>query len=753
MVLQIELSPKKSASSVTMGESSVEAFHQGSTLHESESFLHMIRQNELQDADSGDWLTGHGSNFVEDSQPSFPIDQHLDTAEEFVIQDHEHDFPCMPSDLDADSCGGETEETVECQDAEEIEVQAGQSNVGDDSLDHNDLGDDSLAKVDIEACVNSALQSLPHAVPKPIWEQGIWASIFGSGMLMELKQFEPEFHRPAYVANLDNWFGAAMDVRTSVKRPRECDHLDSFGDVVKHVTDVAWEEERESVLQMALKRWLVTITAFKATCQVSLHVGDAVDDAARIIVLGDYFRGKAPSTLLKRVRAVEKICNFVGIGNFPCDEVTMYRFFTAERMSGAPPSRLKGYLEAAAFCFHVFGMDELKQVVGSKRLHGATYSDLPKEINQSCPLRVDELLKLHQLLDDETSWNSLFAGAVLFAVYARSRWADLQHSCKLTVDADFQKVTMYIEAATAVHKTMHADMFRHRFLPLVAPSWGVAQRPWVDRWLEVRRRMGVKMPPMHVVMPAPSSDGSPCVRPLSATEAGGWLRKILLGSPEQSSERRLTAHSMKSTTLSFAAKYGLSAETRLQLGYHVAGFKILHTYSRDAAAQPLMELEKVLLEIRQERFKPDETRSGRFVTTGKDLALETIALPVHDSAAAVPVVDLEAKTEEVQGSELVDSSSSSDSSEEEFQEVQARRVFPPPTPPEGYIFWQHRKLRTLHITKPDFSKVFVCSRAIGANYTKDGMNIRYDTPVCRGCMTAVRVMEKKIHTDRVRSCV
>ena len=159
MVLHIQLSPEKSASSVTMGESSVEAFHQGSALRDSESFLHMIRQNELQDAEPSEWLTGHGSNLVDDSQPSFPIDQHLDTSEEFVIHDHEQDFPGMPSDLDVDSCGGETEETVECHDAEETEIQAGQSNVGDDSLDHMDLGDDSLDKVDIEACVNSALQS------------------------------------------------------------------------------------------------------------------------------------------------------------------------------------------------------------------------------------------------------------------------------------------------------------------------------------------------------------------------------------------------------------------------------------------------------------------------------------------------------------------------------------------------------------------------------------------------------------------
>ena len=99
-------------------------------------------------------------------------------------------------------------------------------------------------------------------------------------------------------------------------------------------------------------------------------------------------------------------------------------------------------------------------------------------------------------------------------------------------------------------------------------------------------------------MPAPANDGGATKRPLSATEAGAWLRKLLHGTKEQLQERRLSAHSMKATTLSYAAKFGLSAETRLQLAYHVGGFKMLHTYSRDAAAQPLLELERVLHAIR-----------------------------------------------------------------------------------------------------------------------------------------------------------
>ena len=205
-------------------------------------------------------------------------------------------------------------------------------------------------------------------------------------------------------------------------------------------------------------------------------------------------------------------------------------------------------------------------------------------------MSVAELSKLHEVLQTQCDWNSVFAGAVLFVVYARARWADAMHSSQLHPDRDDVGVTRYLEAAASVHKTMHASLYRHRLLPLVAPAVLVVDEPWVDRWMFVRNSLDIKPPPTDAVMPAPAGDGKASKRPLSATEAGSWLRKFLTGSKEQLKDRRISAHSMKATTLSYAAKFGLSAETRLQLAYHVGGFKLLHTYSRDAAAQPLLEL-------------------------------------------------------------------------------------------------------------------------------------------------------------------
>ena len=465
------------------------------------------------------------------------------------------------------------------------------------------------------------------------------------------------------------------------------------------------EEQRESMLQLALKRWLVVVISSNRSATVWQQLATESEDVGKISVLSDLFRGKAPVALLKRVRAVEKLCQILVVGCFPADEASIYRFFQHERSTDALPSRLRSYLEALAFCYHVFSMAELKDAVTSKRLHGCTVAETPGCVTQASPLTVHELHRLHAILHERCDWTAVFIGAVLFVIYSRACWADAMHSCSFLIDRDDQGVAMYLEASSAVHKTMHAAMYRHRMLPLVAPAIGVVQRPGADRWLQVRKSLGIAEPPDHPLMPAPSVQGTPTMRPLSASEASGWLRKILFGRKEQLPDRRMSAHSLKATMLSFTAEFGLDAGTRLKLAYHVGGFKLLHKYSRDAAAQPLMHVERVLKATREETFRPDSTRSGRFVCQPVETKPELSSFTMVDLTKEDDLPEV--KQEDTQISEKAASSSSAES-EETFQKSQGR-LFRPPTPPDGYIFWQHRKLRT-HLALPEYKRVFMCNR-------------------------------------------
>ena len=375
---------------------------------------------------------------------------------------------------------------------------------------------DNFDDVDLDACVNAALLSIPLQLPKPIWDDGVWEAIFGTGTFMTVDQLVPTCSRPAVFPTLESWLGQLEDSSKALKRKAETAVCESYSDVVRNFPIKDWQEERESLLQSALKRWLVTVISFSQQTLIWQQISVEGEDVKKLAILADVFSGKAPSTLLKRVRAVEKMISHLGVGNFPAKEPEVYKFFQFERDRGAPASRLKSFLEALAFCLYTFGMEELRDVVQSKRLHGATVSAVPASIVQAAPLSVQDLQKLHGVLWNSMGWDAAFAGTVLFCVYARARWGDAMHCCSLLLDRDEDGKTQFLEGETAVHKSMHAEIYRHRFLPLVAPSVGVVLEPWVDRWMTVRESLSIQAPPTHPMMPAPSADGTPCVRALSA---------------------------------------------------------------------------------------------------------------------------------------------------------------------------------------------------------------------------------------------
>lgn len=697
------------------------------------SFAHLVKRGWSSERANGDMLDlqvepdFHGDDLHLDSCSANPgfFDQSLSGISERGYFGPHSAEPSEPCNLDGDAYGSDGSWMP--------------------AVDFEDAFSEVPFSCDVSACVEAAYAMLPPDPPKPIWEQGVFADIFGDGVFLKSSwtSLEPK-RRPLVSMPVT----AVADETRASKKARVSDRLDpsvTYADIVAHKTDQTWQEEREAILQNALKRWLVVSTYFNAKTVIRVQLDCELTELGKLTLLADVFRGRAPATLLKRVRAVEKVCSWLGVGNFPPTEPLAYKFFSEERMHGAPPSRLKGYMEAFSFCRHVLSVDELTPVVQSKRCAGTTTADVPSVISQASPLKVEELKLLHWKLHHGEPWDKVFSGAVLFAVYARSRWADLMHCDEVFLDRDNNQTIQYIEGRTSIHKTMRAAVFRHQFLPLTAPAFGVNEDCWPQAWLEARHDIGVMLPPFHTVMPCPDSDGFPSKRPLSATEASQWLRKVLTGNKSVDESRKISVHSCKSTCLSYCAKYGIDAMVRMQLGYHSGGsggLRMVHTYSRDAASEPLSKLEQVLGDIRDGRFMPDCTRSGRFLPnlSGKDTAESKDAWTMLGSAAGgSATVDLVSDKSESESDEEVASSSSDGSSEEEFQEEQKRlKSFLPPVPPEGYVFWQHGKSKILHLAPPDHRRAFMCNRLVGTFHSKENLSIRYDTPVCRFCVNATK---------------
>ena len=77
---------------------------------------------------------------------------------------------------------------------------------------------------------------------------------------------------------------------------------------------------------------------------------------------------------------------------------------------------------------------------------------------------------------------------------------------------------------------------------------------------------------------------------------------------------KLTSHSLKDTSLSWASKCGLPEDVRTLLGHHELSSKgmskSLATYSRDMLSRPLKFYIEMLDQIRRDFFRPDMSRSG-----------------------------------------------------------------------------------------------------------------------------------------------
>ena len=500
--------------------------------------------------------------------------------------------------------------------------------------------------------------------------------------------------------------------------------------VVSQSADVPWEEQRSIDFTRAVKLWLHTIMRWDSNCEVRQVLLEEATTEGQISLLEDFFRGRAPSTLMER----------------------------DERSKGAPASRLKAYHEAFVFSRFVLGVSGLERAISSRRCLGAAKSDVPRDRKQAAPLTVEQLKILHAKVQNqgEDVWNRLFAGAVLCVVYARSRWGDAQHACRCALDFDSSGAVAFLEISVANHKSMHAAQHRFQFLPMVSIAVGVVPTEWVSVWLQVRDQLWIREPPLHCLMPAPDQEGGPLARPLTSTEAGKWVRRLLGCDSTPESPSRVTSHSFKATLLSMAAKRGYPLEDRLQMGYHSVPGRMALVYSRDGAARSLRLLESMLDEIRKGFFFPDCTRSGRLHGPAKEFlngwpsegAAADSAHPLGEPALApqgdaksevgtdlclepIPVLTSDAEEEAESSRRAEDSghvtTDSSDSDSSALEVPQVRRLTVPTAPP-GFRFLQHRKTRMLHLIKDGNERVLECGRMVGPTHLT--LRVCASIPLC-----------------------
>lgn len=599
----------------------------------------------------------------------------------------------------------------------------------------------------VESALDKSWQQLEVKPLQQFWEHGFWAEIFGTDTgatsSADVSRVLGLHRPPVPAANHDAESAGDVSVGASGQSKR-LKHS-TYMDVVSHCSVQSWREQRDSLWETAVRRWHSCILSWDGDDAIIGLVKAKPDFKSQCQIVVDVLHNKAPATLLKRCNSVSRLVNDLHRhGNrFPCSENDLYEHLCRQRDAGAPCSRLKSLLEAVTFVRHMFGVESLDICTKSRRCLGVA---TPKQVNiidRAPPLKVEHLLAVHHVLDtDEDAWNVCFAGMVLFCVYGRARWGDAQHSQHIEWDMDLDGQICFVECSTAVHKTCRALNMRHSFLPLTAPGLGISDKNWAISWKRARSQLGIDDLSFFPLMPSPDETGQATVRPLSTKEASDWLRVLLNQKREAlslSEPLHYTSHSFKCTTLSFLAKYGCSFEDRLALGYHVDQVRMALRYSRDGASRPLRVLETCLADIRAGRFRPDITRSGRFVGTSEPSKVVETADVAEEAQVKQEV--LVASQGVFDEGEVIDVSSDhattcSESSSDDDAVVMPKNPMRTLLIPEGVDVWKHSKLKTVHLSLHGYVRILACGRRITDVYQKGGVDVRFDVIKCKQCFNS-----------------
>ena len=376
------------------------------------------------------------------------------------------------------------------------------------------------------------------------------------------------------------------------------------------------------------------------------------------------FAKKSTNTLLSRVSSLQRFAAWK-VKCFPHEPLSesivfLYcQYLSQKQPDSSAPDQL---CQALNFADGVLGLQTEARLLVSARVQGLAHQCMrwQKPPKQAPALTTDQVRWLQTFAQsDEPQYERYLAASFLFMVYARARHSDLRRSQDLSVDCDEHGHPVYVECGVLNPKQSKASRRRNLFLPLVAPASGTCQELWATEWLELRSSLGLVCSgslASSPLLPELAADGSLLQTNMDSSSASRWLRCILSKQPGCSIDTilRISSQGLKATCLSWCMKYPVSDSDQTLLGYHSRGKSGSSlSYGRDVLAGPLRTLEKVLQDVRESRFKPDSTRSGRWQPQ------------TSQPTASSSTVDAEHKKEQPELETVSDSSSSAPDLESE----------------------------------------------------------------------------------------
>ena len=344
----------------------------------------------------------------------------------------------------------------------------------------------------------------------------------------------------------------------------------------------------------------------------------AADEAAAGLILRDALGVKSPRTSLKRAQTLIAYFQWLqqNVEEWnPWSREHCHQYIITPGPKGIVASRGIALREALKFAHFVLDFQIPLELLEDSQVRGRADRLLAEaeETSSARPLTADEVRRLEKMMESSICVTDKFVlGGVLFAIFSRSRWSDLQFVDRMWLDQNEYNGEPFgfLEARTKHHKTSTTLARKRRFMPLVCPVLGISGVHWIQHWLETFDVLGVSIDqvPFGPICRAPGTDGDLCERGCTSDEITTFLNVVLKTGP------RATSHSLKHTTLSWSSSYGIDEKSRTLLGHHaLPGSKALMVYSRDMLTKPLHLYCSMLVNIRRDHFRPDESRSSRII--------------------------------------------------------------------------------------------------------------------------------------------
>ena len=375
-----------------------------------------------------------------------------------------------------------------------------------------------------------------------------------------------------------------------------------------------------------VRKWSLTLDEFK----LENLTGRLAEAAAPLgpgglaHQLDHCFAHMATATISKRWYAVRRYARWRRShqdgGRF-WQEDAVYDYLRNLEVTGAPATRGIQLLEAVGFMQSTIGLDAAQSINASGRCKGLALKMVQRKRNlkQAPPLSVATVMHLDKMVAKaDRVVDRVAAGNFLMCSFASARYDDLQRSGQLHLDINDDGIGL-IRTSVLEHKTFQRTKSQKQLLPLMAITRGLATSKWATDWIKARRDAGLQDGDGAALF-TPSDSETFSRIPTSTGMATTWLRDLLaeMGG-SQDAVNEVSSYSLKTTLLTWAARYGMSVEDRRLMGHHLdPHVKFVATYNRDLLVNVQVKIAHMLGSMRRGSFDPEATAGQRIAEASLD---------------------------------------------------------------------------------------------------------------------------------------